>query len=64
VELAMTTQEKAKSRRRFRGVRLLPLVAVNACLPDKVGVHRGGAHHRIADGKKECNFVWHAVDRL
>jgi hypothetical protein len=31
-------------------------------LPDKVVFNRGGPNHRIADGKKECNFVWDAVD--
>ena len=32
--------------------------AFNSYLPDKVVFGRGGPGHRIADGKKECNFVW------
>jgi hypothetical protein len=36
--------------------------AFNSYLPDKVVFNRGGANHRIADGKKECNFVWDVVD--
>jgi hypothetical protein len=36
--------------------------AFNSYLPDKVVFNRGGPNHRIADGKKECNFVWDAVD--
>jgi hypothetical protein len=27
-------------------------------LPDEVIFHRGGPGHRIADGSKECRFVW------
>ena len=30
----------------------------NSYLPDKVVFHRGGPHLRIADGAKECHFVW------
>ena len=36
--------------------------AFNSYLPDKVVFNRGGPHHRIADGKKECNFIWEVVD--
>jgi L-2-amino-thiazoline-4-carboxylic acid hydrolase len=36
--------------------------AFNSYLPDKVVFNRGGPNHRIADGKKECNFVWDVVD--
>jgi hypothetical protein len=32
--------------------------AFNSYLPDEVVFHRGGPGHRIADGAKECNFVW------
>lgn len=32
--------------------------AFNSYLPDVVIFSRGGPGHRIADGKKECNFVW------
>ena len=32
--------------------------AFNSYLPDTVVFSRGGPGHRIADGKKECNFVW------
>lgn len=32
--------------------------AFNSYLPDEVLFHRGGPDHRIADGAKECNFVW------
>ena len=35
--------------------------AFNSYLPDKVVFNRGGPNHRIADGKKECNFVWEVV---
>jgi len=35
--------------------------AVNSYLPDKVVFNRGGPNHRIADGKKECNFIWEVV---
>jgi hypothetical protein len=34
----------------------------NSYLPDKVVFNRGGPNHRIADGKKECNFVWDFVE--
>jgi len=30
----------------------------NSYLPDRVLFHRGGPRHRIADGAKECRFVW------
>jgi L-2-amino-thiazoline-4-carboxylic acid hydrolase-like protein len=36
--------------------------AFNSYLPDKVVFNRGGPNHRIADGKKECNFVWEVID--
>jgi hypothetical protein len=36
--------------------------AFNSYLPDKVVFNRGGPNHRIADGKRECNFVWDVVD--
>lgn len=36
--------------------------AFNSYLPDKVVFNRGGPNHRIADGKKECNFIWDVVD--
>jgi hypothetical protein len=36
--------------------------AFNSYLPDRVVFNRGGPNHRIADGKKECNFVWDVVD--
>jgi hypothetical protein len=36
--------------------------AFKSYLPDKVVFNRGGPNHRIADGKKECNFVWDVVD--
>ena len=32
--------------------------AFNSYLPDKILFHRGGPNHRIADGAKECNFIW------
>jgi hypothetical protein len=32
--------------------------AFNAYLPDRVIFHRGGPGNRIADGKRECRFVW------
>ena len=35
--------------------------AFNSYLPDKVVFSRGGPGHRIADGKKECNFVWDVI---
>ena len=34
----------------------------NSYLPDKVAFTRGGPNHRIADGKKECNFIWELLD--
>ncbi len=36
--------------------------AFNSYLPDKILFHRGGPNHRIADGAKECNFVWERHD--
>jgi L-2-amino-thiazoline-4-carboxylic acid hydrolase-like protein len=36
--------------------------AFNSYLPDRVVFNRGGPNHRIADGKKECNFIWEVVD--
>ncbi len=30
----------------------------NSYLPDEMIFHRGGIGRRIADGKRECNFVW------
>ena len=30
-------------------------------LPDKIAFTRGGPDRCIADGKKECNFVWEVV---
>ena len=30
----------------------------NSYLPDQVLFHRGGPGHRIADGSKECRFIW------
>jgi hypothetical protein len=32
--------------------------AFNSYLPDAVTFTRGGSGHRIADGAKECKFVW------
>lgn len=32
--------------------------AFNSYLPDRIVFDRGGPGHRIADGAKECNFVW------
>jgi hypothetical protein len=32
--------------------------AFNSYLPDEVLFHRRGPGHRIADGSKECTFVW------
>ena len=36
--------------------------AFNSYLPDKIVFNRGGPGHRIADGAKECNFVWDLRD--
>jgi hypothetical protein len=36
--------------------------AFNSYLPDKVVFHRDGPGHRIADGAKECKFVWELRD--
>jgi hypothetical protein len=32
--------------------------AFNSYLPDRIVFNRGGPGHRIADGAKECKFVW------
>lgn len=34
----------------------------NSYLPEKMIFHRGGANHRIADGNKECQFIWEVVE--
>lgn len=34
----------------------------NSYLPDKMMFDRGGSGHRIADGAKECNFIWNSTD--
>src|SRR5579864_251777 len=34
----------------------------NSYMPDKVVFNRRGPGHRIADGAKECNFVWDAYE--
>jgi hypothetical protein len=36
--------------------------AFNSYLPDRIVFNRGGPGHRIADGAKECNFVWDRLD--
>jgi len=36
--------------------------AFNSYLPDRITFNRGGPGHRIADGAKECNFVWDLRD--
>jgi hypothetical protein len=36
--------------------------AFNSYLPDRVVFTRGGTGHRIADGAKECNFIWQRYD--
>jgi hypothetical protein len=36
--------------------------AFNSYLPDKISFSRGGPGHRIADGAKECDFVWQVFD--
>jgi L-2-amino-thiazoline-4-carboxylic acid hydrolase len=36
--------------------------AFNSYLPDKMVFNRGGPNHRIADGEKECNFIWDVID--
>ena len=30
----------------------------NSYLPDEMTFDRGGIGHRIADGQRECNFIW------
>lgn len=32
--------------------------AFNSYLPDRISFDRGGPGHRIADGNRECTFVW------
>ena len=36
--------------------------AFNSYLPDRVVFNRGGPGHRIADGNKDCRFIWDVVD--
>jgi L-2-amino-thiazoline-4-carboxylic acid hydrolase-like protein len=36
--------------------------AFNSYLPDRIVFSRGGPGHRIADGAKECNFLWDLRD--
>jgi hypothetical protein len=36
--------------------------AFNSYLPDKIVFNRGGPGRRIADGARECTFVWNAFD--
>jgi len=36
--------------------------AFNSYLPDRVVFTRGGPGRRIADGAKECNFIWQRYD--
>lgn len=36
--------------------------AFNSYLPDRIVFGRGGPNHRIADGAKECAFLWEVVD--
>jgi hypothetical protein len=36
--------------------------AFNSYLPDRVVFQRGGVGRRIADGAKECSFVWNLVE--
>src|SRR6516162_6708892 len=36
--------------------------AFNSYLPDRVIFTRGGPGRRIADGAKECNFIWQRYD--
>jgi hypothetical protein len=36
--------------------------AFNSYLPDRIVFGRGGPNHRIADGAKECTFLWEVVD--
>ena len=36
--------------------------AFNSYLPDKIVFNRGGPGHRIADGARECKFVWEVCD--
>ena len=34
----------------------------NSYLPDQMVFHRGGAKRRIADGARQCDFIWELVD--
>jgi L-2-amino-thiazoline-4-carboxylic acid hydrolase-like protein len=36
--------------------------AFNSYLPDRIVFNRGGPGHRIADGAKECTFVWNLCE--
>jgi hypothetical protein len=36
--------------------------AFNSYLPDKIVFNRDGPGHRIADGARECTFVWNGLD--
>ncbi len=36
--------------------------AFNSYLPDSVVFHRDGPGHRIADGNRECRFIWEVKD--
>lgn len=36
--------------------------AFNSYLPDKLVFNRGGPGNRIADGNKECNFIWNFLE--
>jgi hypothetical protein len=60
----MTMQERPNPGAVSEGSGCRLSSAFNSCLPDKVVFTRGGPHHRIADGKKECNFVRDAADWL
>ena len=35
----------------------------NSYLPDEMTFDRGGVGRRIADGRRECNFVWDMRER-
>jgi hypothetical protein len=47
---------------------LVPLICqidnavFNAYLPDAVTFHRGGLNRRIADGDRECHFIWEKAE--
>lgn len=36
-------------------------VAFNSYLPDQILFSRGGPNNRIADGSKECVFIWETM---